>query len=138
MASETYVQECDKLCIPVIPLIQNILEQKPEIFDLSRAYVGDKQAVAIAQALKIIKPKQVLMPQNGLMNFGTRSLLSGLEGSNIEVLDIGKNDFAPSCIKDICRFVINTPKIKEVRVLQCSHIKPEHVRQIQDAFQKRK
>lgn len=64
------------------------------------------------------------------MNLGVRALLQAIEGSKVQLLDISKNDFSPSCVKDICRTVTNTPSLNEVKVLQCAHLKPEHLRQI--------
>ncbi|KAH0573716.1 hypothetical protein SS50377_23651 [Spironucleus salmonicida] len=134
---DAYLQECQNLLIPPLPYLQKLLQSHVTELNLTGIYIGDKQAIALSTALKQMRVTKFIAPLNGLMNSGVRSILLSLESRGIELIDLSRNDFAPSCVKDICRVIVNTLELQEVKVVMCSHLKPEHVRKIQEAFIKR-
>ena len=112
--SALYLEECTRLCIEPLDYLMALIDSQPEAIKLSRTYIGDKHAIALAAVIPKLSLKELALPFNGIMNYGTLALVRALKGTRLQRLDLSRNDFSPSCVGEICSMILDTPSLQEV------------------------
>ncbi|GKT36679.1 hypothetical protein ADUPG1_009596 [Aduncisulcus paluster] len=119
-AFSRYKIKCEEIkCFPnpyLCKLLSAAGDSKSEIthLDLSKTYIGDKNAVSLAHALKDQRLVDLDISQNGIGNDGCVALCEALRGTQIRKISLQQNMISERGAKAILSLLEGTPSLLDV------------------------